>query len=396
MTASTPTGLPDWAAQMKALERVGDNLMAKWRPEATEDERQDMYKLALSMISEGYLCHVHMDPGKPVLAPLWNLAFNQGGPCPDYVYTTTEMDPNGVYCLSGFRGTTRFVEITQQSWRMLTGLKAMKPASATHDLDDLNLDKHGYFSVIMSAEKPAGYSGDWWKLNDDTCRLLLRQCSCDWMNELDARIAINRLDEAPLQTTQDVVKRFSNLAAWVEGMISFDMELVRYYREHHGLNGLERSKVIDDIGGLPNQVYYDGIHEIGDDEALVVETSLPKSVRYWQMLVADDRFCTVDWVNRQSSLNDTQARLDSDGKLRVVISRGDPGVPNWLDKAHYPWGMIQMRFNKPSDAPEAVVTRTRLTDVRQHLPADTPVVTPEARKAQLLKRREAAQMRRLW
>ena len=49
--------LPTWADQMRALERVGDNLIAAWRPDgATEAEVQDMNKLALSILAEGYLC----------------------------------------------------------------------------------------------------------------------------------------------------------------------------------------------------------------------------------------------------------------------------------------------------------------------------------------------------
>jgi len=226
--------------------------------------------------------------------------------------------------------------------------------------------------------------------------LLMRRCACDWKNEIDARMAIERLDEVAPPTIEEISRRFSELPAWVEGMITFDMELVQYYREHHPTNGLERSKVISTIGGLTNQFYYDGIYEIDDDEALVVETDLPRECRYWQMLVADDRFCTVDWYNRQSSLNDVQARLDSDGKLRVVISNRDPGVPNWLDKADHRWGMIQMRFNEATDDPQPVVTRCKVTDVRRHLPAETPVVTPEERKQALRDRREAAQFRRLW
>src|SRR5882757_9051824 len=103
--------LPTWAEQMQALMPVGDNLMAKWgRPNASEAERQSMYTLALSMLSEGYLCHVYMDPNRPNWAPLWNIAYNQGGPVPDYVYMSSEVDPQGVYRISGFRGTSRFVE----------------------------------------------------------------------------------------------------------------------------------------------------------------------------------------------------------------------------------------------------------------------------------------------
>jgi hypothetical protein len=179
-------------------------------------------------------------------------------------------------------------------------------------------------------------------------------------------------------------------------MIGFDMKLVRYYREHHGVNTLLRSAKIDTMGGLPKQAYYDGIHEIDDTEALIIETEIPKSCRYWQALVADDRFCTVDWVNRQSSLNDLQARIDSDNKFRAVISRLDPGVPNWLDKADYPWGVIQMRWNHASDYPDPTIKMVPLADVRKYLPSDTPVVSPAERLEHLRRRREGAQLRRIW
>jgi hypothetical protein len=43
-----------------------------------------------------------------------------------------------------------------------------------------------------------------------------------------------------------------------------------------------------------------------------------------------------------------------------------------------------------------VVKKVALKDVRTLLPADTPVVTPSARKEQLRARREAAQLRQLW
>jgi hypothetical protein len=399
--AATAYSLPSWADQLRSLERVGDELIAAWRPKgATEAERQDMYRLAFSILSCGYLCRAYTNARRPEWMPLWNIAFNQGGPVPDYVYKTTEIDPSGSYRISGYRGTSRFVEITQQvvdmfSPEMLTKRTAGVPMSA--DLDQLAIGKDGYFSVILSAERPAGHSGDWWRLDANTRRLLMRNCCSDWKREVDARVAIERLD-APGEdmSPEEFARRFSEMADWIVGMIRFDMQLVRYYREHHGINTLLRSGLMDQMGPLPVQVYYDGIYEIGDDEALIVETVLPKQCRYWQVLVADDRFATVDWVNRQSSLNDSQARLDRDGKLRAVISKRDPGVPNWLDKANYPWGVIQMRWNKASDHPNPTVQKVRFSEIRRHLPSDTPVVTPAERREQLRARREAAQLRNLW
>ncbi len=400
-TSDTPKLLPSWADQMRALERVGDELCAAWRPDgATEAERQDMYRLALSILSCGYLCRVYTNSRRPEWMPLWNIAFNQGGPVPDYVYKTTEVDPKGVYRISGYRGTSRFVEITQQAVDMFSPDLLKKRTGGTpgsNDLDELKIGENGYFSVILSAERPAHHDGDWWRLDSRTVRLLMRNCCSDWNREIDARVAIARLDDdGEDMSPEELARRFSDMADWIVGMITFDMVMVRYYREHHGINTLLRSRLMDEMGPLPVQVYYDGIHEIDDDEALIIETELPKTCRYWQVLVADDRFSTIDWVNRQSSLNDSQARIDSDGVLRAVISRRDPGVLNWLDKANYPWGVIQMRWNKASDHPDPTIQKVSFSEVRKHLPTDTPVVTKAQRKEQLRVRREGAQMRNLW
>lgn len=397
---TTTASLPTWAEQMDALRGVGANLMAAWRPDgATAAEEQDMNRLALSILSAGYLCRVYTDASRPVFMPLWNYASNQGGPDPDYVYSTCEVDTAGVYEITGFRGTTRFVEITQQCFDMLSTdyVDQAAPVASTHDLDDLTLGDDGSFRVLLSATRPAGHDGDWWPLDARTERLLMRKCACDWRNEVDARVAINRLDDPGADMSpEDTAHRFADLAAWIEGMIGFDMKLVRYYRTHHGVNTIARSTKIDSIGGLPTQAYYDGIHEIDDDQALILTTDLPRQSRYWQALVGDDRFCTLDWMNRQSSLNDHQAHLDSDGRFRAVISRRDPGVPNWLDKGDTPWGIIQLRWNRPSDFPDPTITLVPFDEIRAHLPTDTPVVTPAERVLQLRARRESAQLRRIW
>jgi Protein of unknown function (DUF1214) len=397
------TELPTWDAQMEALKGVADHLLATWRPDdASEAEVQDMNKLALSILACGYLCNVYTDARRPVFMPLWNYACNQGGPNPDYVYLSAEIDGAGLYELVGRRGTVRFVEITQQGPGMMTSLKnvekRMKFNAITHDLDDLTIADDGSFRVLLSVERPEGHDGDWWQLNPEVGKLLMRKCACDWNIEIDAQVAINRLDDSGEDMAPaEIARRFSEMGDWIKGMIDFDMELVRYYREHHGINVLLRSQWIQQGGGLATkQAYYDGIHEIADDEALIVEFPVPTDCLYWQILVADDRFSTVDWVNRQSSLNDVQARIDPDGWFRGVVSKQDPGVHNWLDKANWPWGILQARFYRADDYPEATVTKVPVAEVREHLPAGTPVLTAEEREAQLRHRRTGAQFRRIW
>jgi hypothetical protein len=393
--------LPTWEAQLAKLEGVVDRLMAEWRPDgATEDEIQDMNKYALSTLASAYYCHAYTDASRPAFMPLWNYASRQGGPNPDYVYSTTQVDPDGTYQITGYRGTSRFVEVTQQAAdfsRATLDPPKRPPLRETKDLDEFTIAADGSFSVILSAERPDGYDGDWWLLDPRARRLLMRKCACDWKNEADARVAISRLDDTGHDmTAAEFAARFADLPAWIEGRILHEIRLVRYYREHHGINVLTKSKWIQQVGGLAKQAYYDGVHEIDDDEALIVEVPLPSECRYWQILVADDRFATIDWVNRQSSLNDVQAHVDPDGKLRAVVSRQDPGVYNWLDKAGYPSGIIQMRLYQANEHPETVVTRVKVADVARHLPPGTRNASPAERQEQLRARREATQLRQIW
>jgi len=66
-------------------------------------------------------------------------------------------------------------------------------------------------------------------------------------------------------------------------MINFDIDLARYYRSHHGINVLEQSKVVGGIGGLTNQIYFDGTYEIKDDETLISVTTVPTKCLYWSI-----------------------------------------------------------------------------------------------------------------
>lgn len=374
------------------LAPVGDSLFEKWgRPAATPVERQELEVLALSAAAGGYLGHVHANPSQPGFAPLWNPGLNLGGPCPDYVYMTAEIDPRGTYRLSGWRGTSRFVDVVQTAWEMMGVSNASGVGLPTNDLDTLSISPEGYFSVILSAERPAGYDGDWWELKPTAIRIMIRQCSADWLREVDARVAIVRLDDMAPLTPEDLSRRTANVSLWAEGIISFGMRLAKGYREKHGVNHLDRVQYPGQ-----DQYYYDAWYELEEDEALIIDSAVPENYRYWSILVANDRFSTVDWVYRQSSLNDLQARIDSDGRLRMVIAGRDPGVPNWLDKAANPCGIIQYRLNRADEIPEPTMVRVKLDEVRKHLPSDTPAVTPEERRESLLRRAEAAQMRIYW
>ncbi len=117
---------------------------------------------------------------------------------------------------------------------------------------------------------------------------------------------------------------------------------------------------------------------------------------YWNFQLNDPYFNAVEYVYRLSSTNGHFARLGSDGKFRAVISLQDPGVPNWLDPAGFKQGTIYGRWYDCDSCPTPTLKRVKFAQVRDHLPADTPTVTPEERAEELRARVRAAQRRRRW
>jgi hypothetical protein len=132
------------------------------------------------------------------------------------------------------------------------------------------------------------------------------------------------------------------------------------------------------------------------DEALIVEAKVPQGCTYWSIILTNDLFETTDWYNNQSSLNDSQARVDADGVVRYVLSGKDPGVPNWLDISGYSSGGIQGRWADCSSNPIPTVRKVGLSEIRASLPSDTPTVTPLDREKNIRERRSQLQQRPLW
>ena len=112
--------------------------------------------------------------------------------------------------------------------------------------------------------------------------------------------------------------------------------------------------------------------------------------------LADEMWRSIDWVNRQSSLNGLTGRIDSDGKLRIVICSCDPGVPNWLDTVDRQRGLIYGRWTGCNTAPTPAIIKINLADLRRHLPDDTPIVDKAARESAIRLRRKGWQMRKRW
>lgn len=393
-----------WRDYMEQLAPLAENIAALSKRSHDEQWAGELHQFLYSQISVGYL-FMTSDPQYPEFMPYYNHLFRQGFPNPDDTLSQAVIDDHGTYQISGFRGGARIVSLqlggdVGSVARMLDDPKSPVGRSrGVFDLDSARLADDGAFETLLSPERPPGYEGDWWKLEPETTAVIIRQRHYDWINEIDGRFAIQRLDVPavkPRSSPQDIDRALRGIAHYIEtyGKVTFEGASTRHLRA--GPSNVFTCKDYSDFGGLANQAFVEGMFALADDEALIIESAVPDRCGYWGFHLTDDFWQSIDWVNRQSSLNGHTARIDGDGKLRIVVSARDPGVPNWLDTAGRQAGFVYGRWTDASEYPTPHVVKVGIDDVPGHLPPDTPVVTAQEREAVIRARRRAVQMRHRW
>lgn len=394
--------VPGWTEFVDALRDLPERMLARLTAEQRGDPqiRAEIGRLALSAVAGSTIDALASDGDHPVFVPATSIYLTTGQPNADTSYRSATLTPGGVYRLRGRRGSlalARFAEAGPHPKQTGASLN-LGPPRAVHDLNALKVDAQGRYDVILSPERPKGYTGDWWQSSPTTDRLLVRLVSADWGNEAEPTLSIERLDAGPTRprpTAGALEAKLRAIPSAVDFIAPLFVDHVEQLRQEGYVNKL---KIFDvsQMGGLPGQFYYEGAYELKDDEALIVEAKVPEHCTYRSLILTNYLYETTDWYNNLSSLNDAQAQPDKDGILRIVVSARDPGVRNWLDTSGYPVGAIQGRWTECSTQPVPSIRKLALADIRKTLPAETPVVTPTERDQQIRDRRAALQQRPLW
>lgn len=367
-----------------------------WRPDDPV-YRADVYRQIMMQFSYGYFAFFHADPEHPDWAPLWNPVYTLQ-PNPDDIYLHAPISSDHAYRLSGRRGTVKMIAFNTQS--ALAGMPGHIDMTGEFyaDLDDrdLQIDADGEFEILLSSERPPGHAGNWLQIKPGAMVLMVRMRSYDWENEEDPNLTIECLSFSGLKprlSPEEIYERIGHMASMPARAMQLFYHMQNQIRESAGVNVFQPAPI---GGALSKQVYLPAVFEFDEDEALILETALPKRRPYWNFQLNDPYFNAVEYVYRLSSTNGHFARLSSDGKFRAVISLADPAVPNWLDPAGFCQGTIYGRWYDCDTCPTPELKRVKFEEIRDHLPADTPVVTPEERSDELRRRVRACQHRRRW
>lgn len=385
-----------WDEFIETLRTLPDRMLEKL-PEGYRSDpqmQQEVGRLALETLTSSALGAIGADADFPSFLPAIGMVLNVGQPNADTLYRSARIVPGASYRLRGKRGSLNQCKIGQVVPRNAeTG-----SGRAYLDVNALEVDENGCFDVIVSPQRPEGYNGDWWELGPNANGLMLRMVSYDWANEESPTFSIERVDK-PMgrgrTSAAELEQRLRTLAPTLNFMGLMLIDHVDQLRQQGYVNRFKEFDV-SQIGGLTGQFYYESVYELGDDDALIIESPIPEICPYRSIILTNEIYETTNWYDNHSCLNGAQSDPDSDGILRFVVSPKDPGVKNWLDTAGYPTGIIQGRWTDCDSQPIPTVKQVKLAEVMQHLPADTATVTPEERDRIIRERRAAMQQRPHW
>jgi hypothetical protein len=378
-----------WAAYTQAIDAARVTALS-WRWTKTPEMRaQAMYFISM-MQAFGFNTYVGPRTAYPTFYShlmFTPVEYNWGAPSPDFRYHWTKIDGARRYRIWGRRGKTPWLHIqAQRGWWG----DADQTNLGSWDVDEFELAADGSFEIVAA---PDEQPGNWMKLDrsaHNIC-LLVRDIWDDWQVEAGATIHIETLDALPsdtlILTESEITERLRGIAYQTSFSLKTWMRMVDEVYDAVGFNQFWLpTEDTTRIGGNPRAGYVKMLYDLTPEQAIVIECEIP-NVKHWSLQLADFFFQTTDYRFHQSSINNRQAIIDPDGKVRLVLSAHDPGVPNWLDTSGLLRGFAQWRWYLSDRFPVPAARLVPVAEVRKYLAPGTASVSPQQRREQLAQRR---------
>jgi len=376
-----------WEEFCDALRRAGRRVLAS--PVAGELDRAEGFRHLATLVSGG-LRHVFdlADPERPRFLRNPDSTSKAGAENADNQYLLAQIRSDRSYRICGRRNSVwAFLLEIKQGYMQLGDPRNY----ATLHSDDLALEPDGSFEIVLSTEP---HPGNWVPLHPDASQVLIRQYFLDWEREEPAHFEIHPLEDvgsspAPLEPA-NVARLLDDSALFIERTLEVWQQWVAALRESFREEAIKPAERF--VGGADDIHYGNDYYRIGPDRALLIEVE-PPDARYWAFQLVDNWFGSMDWANRQSSLNHHQLRIDPDGCVRIVVAHRDPGCPNWLDTGGHLEAVLQYRYIWTRNAPLPRKRVIAFADVWSVLPASTPRVSADDRRAAIALRQRHLQRR---
>jgi hypothetical protein len=331
----------------------------------------------------------HADPLHPSFFRYEEPWAQWGGPNPDNVYVRAHVDPDATYRVWGNVAGVRQAVFSLHDGDMHEGKYGVFSECT---LDELTRDERGRLEITLS---PREHDGNWMRSHPGGRILTIRQFQSDWENDEIASFSIECLETrgsaGPREEPSALCAAIERATAWVDASTGYWQRYTERSRASLPRNAF--SPPSTPPGGAATIGYGAGWFELGPDEALLIESDVPDA-DYWGWTMHTMKWLeSGDFAARQTSLNHLQARVDGDGRVRIVAARRDPGAANWIDVEDRSEGLLVYRYVGARSKPVPLTRTVAIAELRDHLPPGHPMVDADERREQLA-RRCAAVLRR--
>ena len=143
-----------------------------------ENERAEGLRHHLRMLT--WAVERVMENGNPDHPELgWTYPSKVGQDNPDALYQSAPLDLSRTYRLTGRVDTLRYLGLSLMSLRFARGNMAQQLNIGTPDLTDIG---GGRIDVVFSPDPdPGSHIGDWYQVQPEPTRLVVRQFFSDWV-----------------------------------------------------------------------------------------------------------------------------------------------------------------------------------------------------------------------
>lgn len=319
------------------------------------------YRYVTQLFSEAAELFIEGDAERPRFSGIVHPARKFLGDNADAIYQQAVIRGDRSYRIRGVRDVQDYISFTVHGPDPKGGINGA--VLADRNDRDFEIGADGRYEIVLSPdERP----GNWIRLHPDAQLVIvrnyyLRERSAQTDADIACHISIEPLDDpgppAPLddatfaarvrQATSFIRSTTLDLRVWgLPGTVPFRSNEPNSV----GTPWCFRNAGVDAAGAV--DIYYStGSWDLGPDDALVMEGTIPSGV-FANLVLWNVHMQTLDYVNRRSTINAAQITYEADGSYRLVIADRDPGVPNWLDTQGHRHGDMFWRFLLPDAQPE--------------------------------------------